>query len=71
MSFQITTVYPDGTSETRDATDDEIAQRDADIKAAAALARAQAAEAKAKAAARNAVLEKLGLTAEEVDALLA
>lgn len=52
-------------------TDEEIAQRDADIKAAAALAKAQAAEAKAKEAARNAVLEKLGLTAEEVNALLA
>ena len=70
MTFQITTVYPDGTSETRDATDEEIAQRDADIKAAAALAEAQATESEAKEAARNAVLKKLGLTAEEAATLL-
>lgn len=31
MSFQITTVYPDGTTETRNATPEEVAQREADI----------------------------------------
>jgi hypothetical protein len=30
MTFTITTVYPDGTTETRDATPEEVAQREAD-----------------------------------------
>jgi len=33
MSFQVTTVYADGTTETRNATPEEVAQRDADIAA--------------------------------------
>lgn len=32
--FQVTTVYPDGRTEVRDATPEEIAQREADIAAA-------------------------------------
>ena len=51
----------------RDATADEIAQIDAQRAAAAAEAEAV----KAKAAARQAVLDKLGLTADEAAALLA
>jgi hypothetical protein len=71
MSFTITTVYPDGRTETRDATPEEIAQRDADLVAfeaeriAREAAEAQAAAAKASAIAK---LEALGLTADEVSA---
>ena len=50
----------------RDATADEAAQIDAQRAAAAAEADAQA----AKLAARQAVLDKLGLTADEAAALL-
>jgi|DEB0MinimDraft_10_1074344.scaffolds.fasta_scaffold83043_2 hypothetical protein len=71
MSFTITTVYPDGRTETRDATPEEVAQRDADLVAfeaeriAREAAEAQAAAAKASAIAK---LEALGLTADEVSA---
>ena len=34
MTYQITTSYPDGRTETRDATPEEVAQREADIAAA-------------------------------------
>jgi hypothetical protein len=34
MSFTITTVYPDGRTESREATAEEVAQREADILAA-------------------------------------
>jgi hypothetical protein len=50
----------------RDATADEAAQ----IEARQAEEKAQAKAAKAKAAARQAVLDKLGLTADEAAALL-
>jgi hypothetical protein len=50
----------------RDATADEAAQ----IEARQAEAQAQAEAAEAKAAARQAVLDKLGLTADEAAALL-
>ena len=50
----------------RNATADEAAQ----IEAAHAEAQAQAEAIKAKAAARQAVLDKLGLTADEAAALL-
>jgi hypothetical protein len=50
----------------RDATDDEAAALEATQAEAAAQAAAQA----AKAAARQAVLDKLGLTADEATALL-
>jgi len=71
MSFTITTVYPDGRTETRDATPEEVAQRDADLVAfeaeriAREAAEAQAAATKASAIAK---LEALGLTADEVSA---
>jgi len=71
MSFTITTVYPDGRTETRDATPEEVAQRDADLVAfeAERIAR-EAAEAQAAAARASAIakLEALGLTADEVSA---
>jgi ribosomal protein L9 len=50
----------------RDATSAEVAQ----IEARQAEEKAQAKAAKAKAAARQAVLDKLGLTADEAAALL-
>lgn len=53
----------------RDATDDEIKQIEKDRASAAAEKQAQAEALEAKAAARNAVLAKLGLTADEVAAL--
>jgi hypothetical protein len=71
MSFTITTVYPDGRTETRDATPEEVAQRDADLVAfeaervAREAAEAQVAAAKASAIAK---LEALGLTTDEVSA---
>jgi len=71
MSFTITTVYPDGRTETRDATPEEVAQREADLVAFEAeriaheAAEAQVAAAKASAIAK---LEALGLTADEVSA---
>jgi hypothetical protein len=52
-------------------TDEEIAQADADAKAYAVEQKRLAKEQAAKEAARQAVLDKLGLTAEEVSALLA
>ena len=71
MSFTITTVYADGRTEVRDATPEEVAQRDADLAAfeAERVAREQA-EAQAAAAKASAIskLEALGLTADEVSA---
>lgn len=34
MTFQVTTVYADGTTETRNATPEEVAQREAELAAA-------------------------------------
>jgi hypothetical protein len=71
MSFEITTVYPDGRTETRLATPEEVAQREADLVAfeAERVAREQA-EAEREAARQSAVakLEALGLTTDEVSA---
>jgi hypothetical protein len=71
MSFEITTVYPDGRTETRLATPEEVAQREADLVAfeAERVAREQA-EAEREAARQSAVakLAALGLTADEVSA---
>lgn len=68
MSYQITTVYPDGRTETRDATPEEVAQREADLVAFAAeeAVRQQAiAEAEATRASAIAKLAALGLTEAE------
>ena len=72
MSFTITTVYPDGRTETRDATPEEVAQRDADLVAFEAdeQARQQAiADAEATRASALAKLEALGLSEEEARAI--
>jgi hypothetical protein len=72
MSFTITTQYADGRIETREATPEEVAQRDADI----AAAEAQRAHEESVMAAREAALAsaksklaELGLTDEEISAL--
>lgn len=70
--FEITTVYPDGRTETRMATAEEVAQREADLVAFEAdrLAREEAiAQAEAAKASARAKLAALGLTDEEIDAL--
>ena len=67
--FEITTVYPDGRTETRMATPEEVAQREADLVAFEAdrVAR-EAAEAEhaAKRESAKAKLAALGLTLDEV-----
>ncbi len=71
--FEITTVYPDGRTETRLATPEEVAQREADLVAFAAeeAAREQAiAEAEAKRASARAKLAALGLDDDEIDAIV-
>lgn len=52
-------------------TGEELAQREADAQAAAALKAEEDAKAEADAAAKQAVLDRLGLTAEEAKLLLA
>lgn len=72
MTFQITTVYPDGRTEVRDATDEEVAQREADVATFAAEeeARQQAlADAEAARVSARAKLSALGLTEEEIVAI--
>jgi DNA-directed RNA polymerase specialized sigma24 family protein len=72
MSFTITTVYPDGRTETREATAEEVAQREADLVAFAAEeeARQQAiAEREAAKASAQAKLGALGLTEAEIAAI--
>jgi len=72
MSFTITTVYPDGRTETRDATPEEVTQREADLVAFEAdeQARQQAiADAEATRASALAKLEALGLSEEEARAI--
>jgi hypothetical protein len=69
----ITTTYPDGSTEERLATAEEVAQREADIAAAEAqrVAEEQAkAEREAARASAQAKLAALGLTADEVAAVL-
>lgn len=71
--FEITTVYPDGRTETRMSTPEETAQREADIAQFEAdrIAREQAAaEAAAKKASAMAKLAALGLTDDEITAII-
>jgi uncharacterized membrane protein len=71
-TFTITTVYPDGRTESRDATAEEVAQREADLVAFAAEeeARQQAiADAEAAKASAQAKLAALGLTEAEIAAI--
>ena len=73
MSFEITTVYPDGRTETRTATAEEVAQRDADLVAFEAERVAQEAaiaEAEAKRASARAKLAALGLDDDEINAIV-
>ena len=73
MSFEITTVYPDGRTETRMATAEEVAQRDADLVAFEADRVAQEAaiaEAEAKRASARAKLAALGLDDDEINAIV-
>lgn len=73
MTFQITTVYPDGRQETRDATPEEVAQREADLVAFEADRTAREAEIAERQAARESALAKLaalGLTEAETAAIL-
>lgn len=71
--WTITTVYPDGRSEERLATPEEVAQREADIAAAEAQAAAEEQARVEREAARvsaEAKLAALGLTAAEIQAIL-
>ena len=71
--FEITTVYPDGRTETRLATPEEVAQREADLAQFEAdrIAREQAiAEAEAKRASARAKLAALGLDDDEINAII-
>lgn len=71
--FEITTVYSDGRTETRLATPEEVAQREADLVAFEAdrIAREQAiAEAEAKRESAKTKLAALGLDEAEVAAIL-
>lgn len=71
--FEITTVYPDGTSETRWSTPEETAQREADLAQFETdrIAREEAeAAAAAKKASAMAKLAALGLDADEIAAVI-
>lgn len=71
--FEITTVYPDGRTETRMSTPEETAQREADLAQFEAdrIAREQAAaEAEAKRASARAKLAALGLDDDEIAAII-
>lgn len=71
--FEITTVYPDGRTESRLATPEEVAQREADLVAFEAdrIAREEAiAEAESKRASARAKLAALGLDDDEINAIV-
>lgn len=73
MTFQITTIYPDGRTETRDATPEEVAQRETDIAEAARLKAEEEAWIAEQAAKRQSAIDKLkalGLTEEEALAIV-
>lgn len=65
-------IYNIQTGETifRDFTPEEVAELEAEMEAIQSAAEAAAAEAAAKAAARQALLDRLGITAEEAQLLL-
>lgn len=72
MENIITTVYPDGRQETRPMTEEEVAQREADMAAAAeqqAYQESVYAAREAALASAKAKLVGLGLTDEEISAL--
>ena len=71
--WTITTTYPDGRTEERLATAEEVAQREADIAAAEAQRVAEEEAEAAREAAKASALAKLaalGLTADEVAAVV-
>lgn len=73
MTYPITTVYPDGTTETRMATPEEVAQREADIAEAARIKAEQDSWIADQAAKRQSAIDKLkalGLTEEEALAIV-
>jgi len=70
--YEITTVYPDGRQETRMATPEEVAQREADIAESARLKAEEDTWQAEQAAKKQAALDKLaalGLTEEDTKAL--
>jgi hypothetical protein len=72
-TYPITTVYPDGRTETRDATPEEIAQRQADIIEAERIKAEEEAWLAAEQAKRDSAISKLqalGLTEEEAQAIV-
>jgi len=72
-TYSITTVYPDGRTETRDATPEEVAQREADIAEAARLKAEEDAWLAEQAAKRQSARQKLaalGLDDDEITALM-
>lgn len=71
--FEITTVWPDGRSETRLATPEEIAQREADIAEAARIKAEEEAWLAEQQAKRQSAIDKLkalGLTEDEALAIV-
>lgn len=71
--FEITTVYPDGRTETRMSTPEEIAQREADIiesERIRAEREAWIAKQEANKASAKAKLAALGLTEEEIRSII-
>jgi len=72
MSNDLIHIYNHETGETevREMTEEEQSIRDADIVAAIAAKAAKEAEVEAKATARQAILDRLGLTAEEAALIL-
>jgi hypothetical protein len=72
-TYTITTVYPDGTTETRDATPEEVAQREADIAESERLKAEEEAWLAEQAAKRQSAINKLtalGLTEEEAQTII-
>lgn len=73
MGFTITTSYPDGRVESREATPEEVAQHEADQAAIAAMEAEEEAARQEREAIRESALAKLaalGLTEEEAAAII-